>query len=73
MIKSTNIRRGEIQDVFVRQTITRRVDDIKYPIQLEDIFNETEVERIVVLLEGVPGCGKSTLSVYISQQWGEGN
>ena len=31
-----------------------------------------EDKRKVVLLEGAPGCGKSTLSVYISQQWGEG-
>ena len=25
-----------------------------------------------MLLEGAPGCGKSTLSVFIAQQWGEG-
>ena len=26
----------------------------------------------MVLLEGPPGCGKSTLPVFISQKWGEG-
>ena len=75
MIKSTEICRGKIQDRFVQQTTTGKVDDIlqeKYPIQLKDIFNETDGKRKVVLLEGAPGCGKSTLSVYISQQWGEG-
>ena len=94
---------GYIDDSFVRMTITGKVDDIlqlKYPIQLEDIFKETkdqrkgyilppihtfretggqckttkeyEDRRKVVLLEGAPGCGKSTLSVYICQQWEKG-
>ena len=74
-IKSTEVRRGQIQNEFIQQTITGKVDDIlreKYPIQLKDIFNEMKGKRKVVLLEGAPGCGKSTLSVYISQQWGEG-
>ena len=66
-------------------TITGKVDDIlrqKYPIQLEDMFKEIEHQRQVtkesggqrkvILLEGAPGCGKSTLSVYICQQWEKG-
>ncbi|MCG8624044.1 MAG: NACHT domain-containing protein, partial [Proteobacteria bacterium] len=56
-------------------TITGKVDDIlrhKYPIQLEDIFKETKGRRKVILLEGAPGCGKSTLSVYICQHWEKG-
>ena len=75
MIKSTEVRRGQIQNELIQQTITGKVDDIlreKYPIQLKDIFNEMKGKRKMVLLEGAPGCGKSTLSVYISQQWGEG-
>ena len=75
MIKTAKIKRGFIEDRFVRMTITGKVDDIlrqKYPIQLRDIFNETESERKVILLEGAPGCGKSTLSVYICQQWEKG-
>ena len=78
MIMTTEIRRGRIQDEFVRQTITGKVDDIlkeKHPVNLEDIFNGTDDpqdKRKVVLLEGAPGCGKSTLAVHISQQWGEG-
>ena len=72
---NTVVRRGQIQNRFVQQTITGKIDDImreKYPVEVKDIFNETEGKRKVVLLEGAPGCGKSTLSVYISQQWGEG-
>ena len=75
MIKTTEVRRGQMKDKFVQMTITGKVDDIlldKHPIELKDIFQETEGRRKVVLLEGAPGCGKSTLSVYISQQWGEG-
>ena len=85
MIKTDTARSGYIEDRFIRMTITGKVDDIlrqKYPIQLQDIFMETEGERKdsillqmyggqrkVILLEGAPGCGKSTLSVYICQQW----
>ena len=77
MIKSTRLRRGPIPDEFIQMTITGRIDDIlrqKCPIKLEDIFSESDHEGKcnVVLLEGGPGCGKSTLSVHISQQWGEG-
>ena len=75
MIKTATVRRGYIDDRFVRMTITGKVDDIlqeKYPIQLKDIFKETEGQRKVILLEGAPGCGKSTLSVYICQQWEKG-
>ena len=85
MIQTTEVKRGKIEDRFVRMTITGKVDDIlrhKYPIQLHDIFKETgrgrsvtkenEGQRKVILLEGAPGCGKSTLSVYICQQWEKG-
>ena len=75
MIKTATVRRGCVDDRFVRMTITGKVDDIlqeKYPIQLKDIFKETEGQRKVILLEGAPGCGKSTLSVYICQQWEKG-
>ena len=85
MIQTATVQRRYIDYGFVRMTITGKVDDIlqqKYPIQLEDIFKETEHQREVtkknegqrkvILLEGAPGCGKSTLSVYICQQWKKG-
>ena len=58
-----------------------KVDDVlreRYPILLENVLFESSKRmdnqnaKKVVLLEGAPGCGKSTLSVHISQQWGEG-
>ena len=76
MIETATVQRGRIEDSFVRMTITGKVDDIlrqKHPIQLKDIFKETKGQRKVILLEGAPGCGKSTLSVYICKQWQEGN
>ena len=81
MIQTATLQRRYIDDGFVRMTITGKVDDIlrhKYPIQLKDIFKETERQRPMtkgrrkILLEGAPGCGKSTLSVYICQQWEKG-
>ena len=77
MIRTTEIRRGEVKDSFVKMTITGKVDDIlreKYPVKISDIFSEGEREskRKVILFEGAPGCGKSTLAVFICQQWGEG-
>ena len=75
MIKAGTVKRGHIDDDFLRMTITGKVDDIlrqKYPVKLKDIFLKTPGERKVVLLEGAPGCGKSTLSVYICQQWEKG-
>ena len=88
MINTATVEREYIDDEFVRMTITGKVDDIlrqKYPIQLEDIFEDSRTEdegkvitrnkrqRKVILLEGAPGCGKSTLSVYICQQWEKGH
>ena len=75
MVKEEQVQRGHIKDQFVRMTITGKLDDIlhvKYPISLENIFKDVEPsKRKVVLIEGAPGCGKSTLSIFISQQWGE--
>ena len=70
MIQSAGVQRGRIDNKFVRMTITGKVNNIlqhKYPTELENI--ETRDQRKVILLEGAPGCGKSTLSVYICQQW----
>ena len=70
LIRKERIRAGQIKDEYVRMTITGKVDDIlqkKSPIELQNIFQDSAAKRKrkVVLLEGAPGCGKSTLSVYI--------
>ena len=60
---------------FIRLTITGKVDDIlqkKTPIDLDNIFSDCDRKRKVVLLEGAPGSGKSTLCLHICQEWAEG-
>ena len=75
IIKKERIQRGKIDDQFVRKTIKGQVDDIlleKSPIELENIFMNIEGERKVVLVDGAPGSGKSTMTVHICQRWGKG-
>ena len=75
IIKKEKIQRGRVDDEFVHKTIRGQLDDIlleKSPIELKDIFKNIEGERKVILLDGAPGSGKSTLTVHICQQWGRG-
>ena len=75
MIKKEKIQRGRIDDEFVRMSITGKVDDIlhsKTPVDLDNIFSDSEDGRKVILIEGAPGSGKSTLSLHICQEWGKG-
>ena len=56
------------------KTIDDKVDEIvrqRVPIELKDIFTKIEGQP-KVLLEGAPGCGKSTLSFHIRQEWANG-
>ena len=63
------VRRRNIEDDFVRQkTISGKVDDVlqqKVPIELNDIFKKSDGEQKKVLMEGAPGCGKSTLALSL--------
>ena len=73
MIKPEEVQRRNIDDQFVRETITGKIDDIlrkKIPITLEQMFEKAEQKKILV--EGAPGCGKSTLSLHICHQWTAG-
>ena len=75
IIKKERIQRGKINDEFVHKTIRGQVNDIlfeKSPIDLENIFMNIERERKVVLVDGAPGSGKSTMAIHICQRWGKG-
>ena len=75
MIQRESVQRGHIADIFVRMTIAGRVDDIlhaKSPVELENIFRNTLDGGEIILIEGAPGSGKSTLTVHICQRWGKG-
>ena len=75
MIQRERVQRGHIEDRFVRMTISGRVDDIlhaKSPVELEHISRNTLHGGEIILIEGAPGSGKSTLTVHICQRWGKG-
>ena len=76
IIKKEKIQRGKIDDDFVHKTIRGQVDDIlqkKSPIELKDLFKNIKEERTVILIDGAPGSGKSTLTVHICQHGAEEN
>ena len=58
---------------YVRQTVRGSIDDIfkdKEEISYEDAFDKhDDRSRIVIILEGRPGCGKTTLMHKLSQDW----
>ena len=75
MIQRERVQRGHVEDRFVQMTISGRVDDIlhaKSPVELEHIFRNTLHGGEIILIEGAPGSGKSTLTVHICQRWGKG-
>ncbi len=75
MVKQEKIQCGEICDEYVRMTITGKVDDIlrlKSPVDMVNIFRIDRMYRKVILIEGAPGSGKSTLSWDICKRWGAG-
>ena len=75
MIQREGVQRGHIEDRFVQMTISGRVDDIlhaKSPVELEHIFRSALDGGEIILIEGAPGSGKSTLTVHICQRWGKG-
>ena len=75
MVKVEQLRMENIQDEFLRQkTISGKVDDVlerSVTIELKDIFQELDQPRLV-LIDGAPGSGKSTLSLQICHLWSEG-
>ena len=75
IIKKEKIQRGAVDDDFIQMSIRGQVDDIllkKSPIDLKELFMNVEGERKVILIDGAPGSGKSTLTVHICRQWGRG-
>ena len=72
IIKKERIQRGKIDDNFVMKSIRGQIDDIlleKSPIKLEEIFSKIEGERKVILIDGAPGSGKTSLTVHVCQRW----
>ena len=75
MIQRERVQHGHVEDGFVQMTISGRVDDIlhvKSPVELEHIFRNALHGGEIILIEGAPGSGKSTLTVHICQTWSKG-
>ena len=75
IIKKERIQRGKIDNDFVQKSIRGQIDDIlleKSPIKLEEIFSKIEGERKVILIDGAPGSGKTSLTVHVCQRWSRG-
>ena len=51
-----------------RRVSTNRT--IKDCVGIRDILPKDSSKRVIVLIEGVPGIGKSTLCLHICQEWG---
>ena len=75
MIGHQTIQRGLIDEELVRLTLRGGVDDIirrKSSIELKNLFKLDNRRRKIILIEGAPGAGKSTLAWHIVQKWEAG-
>ena len=75
IIGHETIQRGPIDEELVRLTLRGNVDDImrsKSSIELKNLFKLDKKRRKIILIEGAPGAGKSTLAWHICQTWESG-
>ena len=75
MIRGETVRYGCIDEDMVRLTLRGKVKDIIYqksPVELKDIVQMDSAKHKVILIEGAPGAGKSTLAWHVCQNWESG-
>ena len=58
---------------IVQEGNVAKVLETKISITLDDLFKLDDAARKVILIEGAPGSGKSTLSWHICQKWESGD
>ena len=76
IIENKGLRQGDREERMVRLAQQGRIETIlnhKEPIDLDKLFLISPLVELspprVLLIEGAPGVGKSTLARYICQQW----
>ena len=75
IIGHQTIQRGPIDEELVQLTLRGNVDDImrrKSSIELKNLFKLDNRRRKIILIEGAPGAGKSTLAWHVCQTWESG-
>ena len=75
IIGHQTIQRGPIDEELVRLALRGNIDDImrkKSSIELKNLFKLDVMKRKIILIEGAPGAGKSTLAWHICQKWESG-
>ena len=78
MIREKGKRRGGADETMVRHHVKGEVEAIvasRVSIEVDRIFDSGlfEEERQVILVEGPPGGGKTSLTYHYSQEWAAGN
>ena len=61
---------GQLNDIMMNSS---RLSSADTPLTLADVLNVKEEENKVILIEGGPGMGKSTLAIKICKCWADGN
>ena len=81
MTSRERVQRGGVDDRHMRMALEGNVPGmtdymserkLKVPMELRDIFTLDSKERKVILIEGAPGSGKTTLFWHICQRWSAG-
>ena len=78
MIKEKGKRRGIADEEIVKHQVKGAVENImanQVPIDKDMIFDSDlfDQKRQVILVEGPPGGGKTSLAYYYAQKWASGN
>ena len=60
---------GQLNDIMMSSS---RLSSTDAPLTLADVLNVEEEENKVILIEGAPGMGKSTLAIKICKCWADG-
>ena len=75
IIGHQTIQRGPMDEELVRLTLRGNVDDImrrKSSIELKNLFKLDDEKHKIILIEGAPGAGKSTLAWHVCKKWESG-